>query len=83
MVLEVTGHGDLEERCLVKKREDNAGGAIGGGSFLNEKGCLVSGEEDRGSCLEVLGEKPRGRCLESSSGGKNPQSASGFLTRGC
>ena len=43
MVLKVTGHGNLEERCLVKKREDNAGDAIGGGSFLNEKGCLVLG----------------------------------------
>ena len=38
MVFEVTGHGDLEERYLVKKREDNAGGALGGGSFLGQEG---------------------------------------------
>ena len=29
-----TGHGDLEERYLVKKREDTAGGVLSGGSFL-------------------------------------------------
>ena len=50
------GHGDLEERCLVKKKEGTAGGVLGGG-FLSrdEKGCLGSGEEDRrwrhGRCL--------------------------------
>ena len=65
MVFEVTGHGDLEERCLVKKREDDAGGTLGGGSFLEQEGgawCLVSGEEDKGSCFEEL-EWPVGRSL--------------------
>ena len=27
--------------------------------FLGEKRCLVSGKEDRGSCLEVLGERTK------------------------
>ena len=43
------GHGDLEERCLVKKKEGAAGGVLGGGSFpLDEKGKeerIIYGEE--------------------------------------
>ena len=27
--------------------------------FLGEERCLVSGKEDRGSCLEVLGERTK------------------------
>ena len=34
MVVLGTGHGDLVKRCLVKKREDTAGGVLSGGSFL-------------------------------------------------
>ena len=37
------GHGDLEERYLVKKKE-GAAGDLGAGSFpLDKKGCLVPG----------------------------------------
>ena len=44
-----SGHGDLEVRCLVKKKEGAAGGVLGGGSFsLDEKGKeerIIYGEE--------------------------------------
>ena len=63
-----TGYGDLEERCLVKKGEDNADGALDGGSFSwTRRGAwyLVSGKEDKGSCLEVLGERTKRKSVWS------------------
>ena len=32
------GHGGLEERCLVEKKEGTAGSVLGGGSFLRREG---------------------------------------------
>ena len=56
-----SGHGDLEERCLVKEKEGAASGVLSGGFSWTRGGawCLVFAEEDR-------------RCLNKKRAGSAP-----------